>query len=292
MKKISIFCALLFTVATLQARTINVETAYTGSSAFDKAQVRAMAALNLNLQAGLEATLANEHRSFKKPVYSVAVPILLDFNLFKFHVRPFYYFKNKSDIEGYQDASAFGIKTDLILTLRDDTVDDIYTRAFLNASFARQKGTLFLEDNTASNQYYSQAAYTLGFEQAMFRAFNFRLMGTAFQYPDGISKVAGIRSVMDQQELANVESLEIIHQLARYTLGVRMARLWADSNSAFYVGYNFTDYYTSNSDHSILVGNSFPVTQQVNLDFAYNHILDAHNHNRRDIWQARVNVAF
>lgn len=292
MKKIIIALALFLTAATLQARTVEVEASYTGSSRFDKAQVRATGALNLNVQTGLEVTFANEHHVFNKPVYSVAVPILLDFNLFQFHLRPFYYLKNKSEQAQYQDASAFGAKADLVLTLTDDTVNDIYTRAFIGAAFARQKGTLFTSDEPDANRYYSQAAYTFGMEQAMFRSFNFRLMGTAFQYPDGITGVTGLRSIMDQQELANIESLEIIHDLARYTLGVRIARLWAENNSAFYLGYNFTDYYTANSAHSILVGNSFPVTQQINVNFAYNHVLDSHNHNRRDIWRAYVAMAF
>ena len=292
MKRIIPIFVLLFAVSISQAKTVEVETAYAGSSHFDKVQARATAALNLNVQAGLEATFAKEHHVFKKPVYSVSVPVLLDLDLVKFRFRPFYYFKNKSDIAEYQDASAFGLHTDLILTLNDDTVNDIYTRAFIGAAFAHQKGTVFFNSRPDENRYYSQLAYTLGFEQAMYRAFNFRLMGSVFQYPDGISSVAGIRSVMDQQELADMQTLDIIHNLPKYAVGARMARLWADNNSAFYVAYHFTKYYTTDSEHSILVGNSFPVTRQINFDVAYNHLLDVHNRNRRDIWQARITAAF
>lgn len=292
MKKILLMMLLLGGFVTLQARTVDVEAAYSGSSRFDKAQINAMMALNLNVQAGLEAVLANEHAVFDKPVYSVAVPVLLDFDLLKLNLRPFYYFKNKSGVEGYQDASAFGMQTILEMSLNEDTTNDIYTRAFLGASFARQKGTLFLKDQGPDNRYYSQLAYTLGLEQALYRSFLFRFTGSVFQYPDGITGVSGLRSILDQQELADTQTLEIVHQLAKYAVGVRMARLWADNNSAFYVGYRFAEYYTSNADHSILVGNSFPVSKQVNLDVAYNHLLDGHNRNRRDIWQARITVSF
>lgn len=283
------FCTLLCTV---HARTVEVETTYTGSSRFDKVHVSAAAALNLNVQAGLEATLANEHHLFNKPVYSVAVPVFMDFDLIQFRLRPFYYFKNKSSQPEYQDASAYGVQGNLILALNQDTVNDIYTHAFIGAAFARQKGTVFFDNRAEENRYYSQAAYTLGFEQEMYRAFHFRAAVSAFQYPDGITGVSGIRTILDQQDLAHTQTLEIVHDLAKYTLDARAARVWADNGSSFYVGYRFAEYYTADSDHSVLIGNSFPVTKQINLDLAYNHLMNTHNHNRRDIWQARLNMVF
>ena len=290
MKKLILTVILGCTSILAPAYTLDVQTAYTGSSKFEKAHVSATAALNLNIQAGLEATFANEHHNFKNPVYSAAVPVLFDFDLLKLHVRPFYYFKNKSDVPGYQSSGAFGVQNTLILTLNEDTTNDIYTHASIGASFARQQGTVFFKQEPDANRYYNQVAYTFSLEQAMYRSFDFRLTGTAFQYPDGISKVAGLRSVMDQRELADTQTLDIVHQLARYTVGLRAARLWAENDSAFYIAYRFGDFYTSDSEHSVMVGNSFPVTKQVRADMAYNHVRDVHNHNRRDIWQLRIEV--
>ena len=280
------------TFSVASAYTMDMQADYTGSSRFDKVHVSAATALNLNAQAGLEATFASDHHYFKDPVYSVAVPLLLDFDLLKFRLRPFYYFKNKSDTPEWQDSSAFGIQGALVMTLNENSAEDIYTYASIGAAFARQQGTLFYKQDPAENRYYNQMAYSLELEQALYRTFDFRFTGTVFQYPDGISNVSGLRSVMDQQDLANTQTLDIVHDLAKYTLAVRAARLWSDNNSAFYVGYRFGEYYTAHSEHSILVGNTFPLTKRANLDVAYNHVRDSHNHNRRDIWQARLAVAF
>ena len=292
MKKIISLFAVLFCTAAAQAHTVDATAAYTGASHFDKVHVRALTALTLNVQAGLEATWANEHRLFKDPVYSAAMPLVLNFELMQFQVRPFYYFKNKSDQPAFQDAQAFGVETKLLLTLNDDTVNDLYTRAFLGASFARQKGTVFFKDDPDSNQYYSQAAYTFGLAQDFYQAFTFRVAGTAFQYPNGIHNVAGVRSILDQQQLADTQTLDIVHDLAKYALSARITRQWSDTGASFYLAYRFAEYYTADSQHSVLVGNSFPITSQISLGVAYNHLRSAHNTDKRDIGQARLEILF
>lgn len=292
MKKLIILSILLGITPFLQARTIETQADYTGSSRFDKIHANANVALTLNLQTGLDVTFANEHHNFKNPIYAVALPIKLDFDVFQWQIRPFYYFKNKSSIDGYQSASAFGVHTQLTLLLNDDTVNDLYTRAFIGAGFARQQGTVFFEHEPDSNQYYSQLAYTLGLQQDFFRTFNFRVSANVFQYPNGITGVTGLRSIMNQQELADTQTLDLVHDLGKYALNAQLTRSWADNGSYFYLGYRFGEYYTTDSEHSFLIGNSFPVAQQASLGFAYNHVRSTHNTNKRDIWQVNFNMAF
>ena len=131
MKKITLFFTLLLlSSAALQARTVDVSAAYIGASHFDQARVSAVAAWSLNVLAGVEAKYVKEN-AFKDPVYSVNLPIELDFGYLKLDLKPFYYFKNKSQNESFQDSSAYGISTRLIMTLEDDTVNDLYTHAYL-----------------------------------------------------------------------------------------------------------------------------------------------------------------
>ena len=292
MKKILFLFVFLLTLNVAKADTFDVTAAYVGSSYFDKAQVNALAALSLNITAGLEAKWANEHHTFKDPVYSVAVPVALDFDLMRFEFRPFYYFNNKSDQAVFQDSSAFGIQSKLVLTINEDTANDLYTHAFIGVSFARQKGTVFYDTLPMDNRYYSQMAYTLGLKQDFYQAFSFRITGAAFQYPDGITGITGVRSILDQQELADLQTLDIVHDLTKYTVAGTLSRMWSDNGSSFYVGYRFGEFYTADNEHSILVGNSFPATKQVSLGFAYNHVRTTHNTNKRDIWRARVEVIF
>ncbi len=289
MKKWTLLLFLVITGLNMQARTVQVETAYTGASSFDQLQANATMALSLNMFAGLEAKLANE-RAFKHPIYSVAVPLSLELDLVTLSARPFYYFKNKSDNAAYQDSSAYGINTQVQVTLRDDTVNDVYTHAFLGASYAHQKGTVFYDQ--AENRSYAQAAYTLGISNTLFNAFAFDLIGTAFQYPNGISNVSGLRSILNQQDLANTQTLDIVHELTKFTVGARAARMWVDNGSSLYISYRYAQYHTTHPEHSVMIGNSFLLAKQLSVDLAYNHVRSIHNTNRRDIFYMQVGFSF
>ncbi|MBR4592197.1 MAG: hypothetical protein IKO35_03220 [Elusimicrobiaceae bacterium] len=291
MKKIIFLLFVLCAQGIAQARTVDVHASYTGASRFDQAQVGATMALTLNTLVGLEAKLVNE-RAFKDPIYAVALPVSVDFDILRISLRPFYYLKNKSNQPAFQDASAFGVSGQARMTLREDTVNDIYTYAFINAAFARQKGTVFFNNAPDENRYYSQAAYLLGISNTLFNAFGLDLIGTVFQYPNGISGVAGLRSIMNQQELANTQTLDIVHDLAKYTLGARLTRMWPDNNSSLYASYRYAEYHTADPEHSIVVGNSFPVAKQISMDLAYNHVRSVHNKNRRDILFIQLTASF
>lgn len=292
MKKLILFfmlCAV--SSAALQARTVDVSAAYIGSSRFDQVRAGAAAALSLNLLAGVEAKYIKE-KDFKDPIYSVNVPFRMDFDLLKINITPFYYFKNKSDNPAYQDASAYGLATQFIMTLEDDEVNDLYTHAYIGVAYARQKGTAFYDDGSGSDENYSQMAYTLGLHKNFFRAFGFEAAASVFQYPDGITGLKSFRGVMDQQELAFTQTFDVVHDLAKYTLGARITRMWTDNHSTLYLGYRYGEYYTADPEHSFMVGNSFTVARAVSADIAYNHVRTIHNDNKRDILYARLAVSF
>ena len=292
MKKLTLILSLFLTVLSLHARTVDTSVAYTGSKNFDQVQAKATLALTLNTLAGLEAKMANEHSAFKNPVYSVALPFTFNFELIHLMLRPFYYFKNKSGDGTLPDASAFGVNAQMSLLLKEDDINQVYTNAFLLASFAQQKGTVFYDSDPTQNRYYSQAAYTLGVSQTLFNAFGLDAAGTVFQYPDGISGVAGLYGVMNQQELAPTQTLDIVHNLAKYSVSGRLSRMWAENGSSIYMGYRYGEYHNAKSEHSVMVGNSFVAFQRVTVDIAYNHVRDVHNKNRRDIFYIQLETSF
>lgn len=296
MKKLLFILLSVFTLSAANARTVDVTAAYTGASHFDQVEAEATAALSLNALAGVKAKYVKdkhvEPEGFKNPIYSVYLPVHLDFELLQINLTPFYYFKNKSENNPYQDASAFGLKTLFVMNLQDDTVNDLYTNAFIGASFARQKGTAFFDEGDVSDQYYSQAAYTLGFYKDFFRSFGFQASATAFHYPDGVSDVAGFRGVLNQQDLAEAQTLDITRELGKYTLNARLTRMWPDNASTIYLGYAFGEYHTADPQHSFMVGNSFVLAQRISVDMAYNHIRTVHNENKRDIFYVRLGMSF
>lgn len=292
MKKLLIILTALFAFSAAQARTVDVTAAYTGASHFDQAEAGATMALSLNVLAGLEAKYVKEKKvqpdGFKDPIYSVYLPVHLDFELLKINLTPFYYFKNTSENKAFQDASAFGLKTMMVMNLQDDTVNDLYTHAFIGASVSRQKGTVFFDGTDPANEYYTQAAYTLGFYKNFFRTFGFEAAAAAFHYPDGVSGVSGLRGVMNQQDLASTQTLDLVRGLGKYALSARLTRMWPDNGSDIYVGYSFEEYHTADPEHSFLVGNSFILAQRLSVDMAYNHVRTIHNKDKRDIFYVRL----
>lgn len=261
---------------------------YTGSSEFNQVKARILWQYGLNWATGLEGKWVKED-AFEDPVYEAKLPIDFKSDLLSFTLTPFYYFQNKSD---HKEFNAFGLSSQFILTLQDDSVNEMYSHVFLGASFARQQGVLVREGKGESDEYYSQAAYTLGLHKNFYRAFSFEALATAFQYPDGISNVQSFRGILDQQDLAFLQTYEIVHALPKYTVGTRLTRLWADRRATLYVSYRFGEFYTADPEHSVVLGNTFGITNWLMCDLAYNHLRTVHNENKRDIFYAQLKVMF
>lgn len=265
---------------------------YSGSNKFNQVKARALWQFALNWSVGLEGKWAKED-AFNKPIYAIKMPLSFESDLFSFHLKPFYYFENKSDNKTY---NAFGISGRMVFMLEDDALNELYSHAFIGAAFARQQGFRAFEDKNTfvsfKDGYFSQAAYTLGLHKNFFRAFSFEAIGTAFQYPDGISDVFAVKGILDQQDLVDMQSFEIIHDLPKYTLAGRLTRLWADRRATLYLSYRFAEFYTADPDHSVILGNTFALTEWAMCDLAYNHIRTTHNDNKRDIFYAQLRVVF
>ena len=265
---------------------------YAGSNAFNQVKARALWQPSLNFTVGVEGKWAKED-AFKDPIYEVKLPLALETDLLSLHVTPFYYFKNKSNRKNSKkEYEAFGVSSKLILMLEDDAVNELYSHAYLGAAFARQRADLWLDGGRYQDQFYSQAAYTLGLHKNFFRAFSFEAIGTAFQYPDGVSHVQAFRGILDQQDLVYLQSYDIVHELPKYTAGARLTRLWADRRATLYLSYRFGEFYTADPDHSFILGNTFALTQWAMCDMAYNHLRTVHNENKRDIFYAQLRFVF
>ena len=289
MKKLLLFLVCMGCMPfSLSAGEFFGDVAYTGSSEFNKITAATTWQFGLNWQVGLEAKYVNED-TFKDPVYAVKLPVGFTSDLFSAYIKPFYYFENKSDQRTYQ---AFGVYSQLIMTLEDDVVNDLYSHAYIGAAFARQQGARLFENETTEQGYYSQAAYTLGLHKNFFRAFSFEAAGTAFQYPDGINGVLSFRGILDQQDLVPLQTFEVVHELPKYTASTRLTWLWPDRLATLYVGYRFGEFYTADPEHSVVLGNTFAFTRTVMCELAYNHLRTVHNKNKRDIFHAQLKFKF
>jgi len=298
MRKLFILLFLGITALTIQAESFDASATYIYSSDHNQARAGFSVPLGLNVALGLEGKYVEDKFAVadgarRDPVYSVYVPLQLDLEIARLAITPFYYFKNRNNIPLPQSATAYGINSRLTMILRQDDVDEVFTHAYLEIAYARQKGSL-LENNTWENQYYDQAAFTLGVNQNFFNSFVFQAAATAYQYPDGISHVTDFRGILDQKDLGFVQSYDVSRSLGKYVLSARIARVWAEKNSSLYLGYHYAEAYTDNPQHSVLLGNTFRVSNNIYMDAAYNHLQStkSQNRNKRDLFFVNINVAF
>lgn len=298
MRKLFLLLTLvLLPAAAMQAKTLDARASYLWSSDKNQATAALSVAPTYNTQAGVVVRYVKDMQDYtfgrlKDPIYSVYVPMLFQFELLDVELTPFYYFKHNAENPAYQDAYAYGATAALTMLMENDQVNDIYTRARLGASYARQQGTLFTKNAAPENTDYDQVAYFLQLSHNMFQAYRLEAMGAAFQYPDGITDVTAWRGVLNQQDLASLQTLDITRDLRKYALGGRFVRTWAESGSALYIGYSFTENYTADPDHSFIIGNSFPIVKNVFFDIAYNHIENTSHKNKRDIFYLGLAAAF
>lgn len=296
-KLLLLLTAVFFAANAAQAKTVDARASYLWSSSKNQATASLLVAPTYNTQVGIAARYVKDMQNYsfgrlKDPIYSVYVPMLLQFELLDLELTPFYYFKHNAENPDYQDAYAYGVTAALTMLMENDQVNDIYTRARLGASYARQQGTLFTKEAAPENTDYDQVAYFLQLSHSMFQAYRLEAMGAAFQYPDGITGITAWRGVMNQQDLVALQTLDITRDLRKYALGGRFVRTWAESGSALYVGYSFTENYTADPDHSFIIGNSFPLVKNVFLDLAYNHIETTSHKNKRDIFYVGLGTNF
>jgi len=291
MKKITFVLGVLLSTISGFASGWEATVGYRGSSKFYQGAASIERQMGLSYFAGLEARYTDED-ALKDPVYSVYLPLRLESNLWKLTLTPFYYFKNKSHDAALQDAYAYGISGRFIMTLQEDLTEDLYTHAYLGVSFARQKGTLFLENGDVSNQYYSQMAYTLGLHKNFFHSFSFEVFANAYQYPNGITGVESFRGILDQWDLVQSPSLDLSHELGKYHVGGQLTRLWVERRASLYLGYRFGEFYSTDPEHSFLLGNTFAVTNTIQADAAYNHLRTIHNERKRDVFYVKLKFSF
>ena len=296
MRKLLLCLFLCMSLCAAYAENLDVMTSYIYSSDFNQARAGAAVPISYYGSVGVEGKYVEDKFSrsdgaLKDPVYSVYVPFHLNLETAHFDVIPFYYFSNKPHQPQFEEASAYGVRGQLTMDLVQDEVEDVHTQAYVAAAYMRQKASV-QSDNLWKNQYYDQAAFTLGVRQNFYSAFMFQADATAFQYPDGISQVQNFRGIVDQKDLAFVQSFDVNRSLGKYALSARAARLWAEKRSSLYVGYHYAEFYTADPQHSILIGNTFYLTRNISADMAFNHLQTTSNKNKRDLFFINLNMSF
>ncbi|ACC97739.1 hypothetical protein Emin_0175 [Elusimicrobium minutum Pei191] len=274
---------ILCVLAAAQLQAAKISNSFYFNSDFIKNDLSFAAPVTDRLSIGVDGSYLN-HDIHNDDIYTFYIPASLSTDLMRIVFRPFFTPKTN-------ELYSYGAMGHLLLTLNNNDNANLYTQALLSISYANQKADIE-KNNVIERDNYGQVAYSLGLRQNFYNAFLFGVTANLFQYVNGISNVTAIRSVMDQNSLVDLKTFDIIYDLPKYSIGAMFNRMFLDRNANVYVNYNFIEYYTADSDHSITVGNDFPIAKGWKADIAYNHIRATNHGSKRDIFRVGLSVLF
>jgi hypothetical protein len=225
-----------------------------------------------------------EHKVFNSHAYALRMPVGIRTDNTAFNLIPFYYPDNVND------AYAYGGKLSFTSVMTRDEVNDYTTRVFLSAAFSGSKADLVKDGAALEDETFYQAAYEFGLNFDFFDNYGFETSINAFQYMSGITDVDSLNGVMNQQELANLGTLDYILGLPKFSGGAKMVWKSNVSRSDNFISYRYIDFYNEGAKHSLLLSSTVNIFySNLFLNFSYNHLFGGGN---RDLYGAGIMVKF
>ncbi|MDR0953434.1 MAG: hypothetical protein LBM71_04530 [Elusimicrobiota bacterium] len=267
MKKVilSLFC-LFFALPALFA--LEVADNYTHNSKFWKNSAAMSIRPYYALKIGAEFDIT-EHDNFANNIYALRLPITLNISGLGLILKPFYYPDNANN------ASAWGGKMMLVSKLSEDEINETLVQAYIGGGFGSQKADVLRNGSLTSKDTFSQLAYELGLNIDFFNQFSFEAGGNAFQYLSGISNVQSVGGVLNQQELADLGTLDYVLGLPRASGGAKMRWRSVQSRSDNYISYRYIDFYRQKAAHSLMASSTIAIFSKLFLNISYNHLFIA-----------------
>ena len=233
------------------------------------------------LSAGAEASYV-KHDDFDDGNFLIAAPLVMSYDAVQVVLRPFV-------MPQTNDLSAYGGTFNLLLNMEQNDIDDKFTQAHLTVGYVNQKADV-ARGAGIEREDYGELAYGLALRKNFFNSFVFGVNTNIYQYLNGVADVRGIRSVFNQNDFSNLNSYDVVYSLPKYSLGAVFNRM-LDKGADIYLMYSYTEFYTADHEHSMIIGNDFPLSRAVKADLGYNHIITG-NGDKKDIFKIAVNVIF
>jgi len=187
--------------------------------------------------------------------------------------------------------NSYGGSLNIFLNMENNELDGKFTQAQITAGYVNQSVDADLGGaSDVRIEHFSQLAYGLALRKNFYNAFVFGVNGNMYQYLNGIANVRGVTSTFNQNEISNLNSYDVIYNLPKYSAGAAFDRLF-DSGADIYLSYSYAEFYTDVPQHSIILGNTFPISGAVKADLGYNHIITADN-AKKDIFKISLGVKF
>jgi hypothetical protein len=257
---LSVFCGFSF--------AFEVADNHTHNSSFWKNSVSISARPVYAVSLGAEFDIS-EHKKFDNHIYAFRLPVTLRSNDYGIIIKPFWYPDNANG------AKAYGGKIMLVAGVNRDEVAQSSSQAYVGLGFGAQQADMVKSGAVELKKDFYQLAYEAGANYNFFGQYSFDITGNAYQYLSGIAGVESLRGIMNQQELADLGTLDYVLGLPRGSAGLKIK--WASSvnNSENYISYKYIDFFTQDAVHSLMLGSNLRVSENVYFNIAYNHLFES-----------------
>ena len=282
MKKFLTFC--LFLGLTLSSFAFSVGDTFIQNSRFWQNKFSLDIFSNNLTVIGLEFDLT-EHKYVEDKIYAFRTPFIFQFPFIDFVIEPFFYPNTNND------AWAYGGSISIKGLLRDNTIANTSSLGNLKAALANQKANIIRKATPINKEDFRQFAFEGGLNFNFSDLFIFDLSGNIFTYPDNVKDVITFNGIMNQQEIANLGTIDYVLSLPSFSVGGGITWLSMENNAKSSISYRYIGFEEDLTTHSVMVNTMIPLNETLIITLIYNHLFETHKTNR-DLFGVGINYLF
>ena len=159
------------------------------------------------------------------------------------------------------------------------------------ANFANQNANITRIGGTNEKENFRQFAFEGGLNFNFQNLFNFDINGNIYTYPDEVKNIAAFGGIMNQNEIANLGTIDYVLNLPHYSIGGGITWLSTETNAKSSLSYKYVNYENDLKTHSVMIQTKVPLEQHLILTLIYNHLFETHGKNR-DLFGVGLNYLF
>ncbi len=281
-----IFFIFVLCLSSLSAGAFEISEGFVYSKDFWQNNVAVSQDINYMLNVGLNFDIA-EHDDISHHIYTFSLPLMFRTERFGLYLRPFIVPDNAND------ASAYGAKASLTLNIKHDEVDNSSSSVFLSAGFANQNAYVAKVGLGSQKEDFKQMVYEGGLVFDYFDTYFFEISGNMFDYISGISDVENVAGVLDQQNIASLDTLNYVLSLPKSSIGAKIKWNSEASQSSNTISYKYIEFKEHNvcPHHSLMFSSVIMLKYNLYVSLAYNHIFVS-SQKDKDIFKGAISLKF
>ncbi len=281
-----LFLTFVLCLFSFSAGAFEISEGFTYSKDFWQNSVGISQELNYMFNVGLNFDIT-EHDDISNHIYTFSLPLMFRTERLGIYLRPFIVPDNAND------ASAYGAKASLTLNIKQDEVDNSSSSLFLAVGFANQNAYVTKSDLSTKKEDFKQLSYEGGLLFDYFNIYFFEISGNVFDYVSGISDVENVAGVLDQQNIASLDTLNYVLNLPKSSVGAKIKWNSEASQSLSTISYRYIEFKEHDicAQHSVMFSTFIMLKYNLYVNLAYNHIF-VQSQKDKDIFKGAISLKF